>query len=147
VVEELLAVGDLKIASNAQVAHALIDRFTGESAGAADHYVAGLELCARSGDPGNAPMCLEGVAAAIAMNDPVRSVRLLGAARALYDAGNVPGMPGFEPMYEGTLELLRGIVGPQETDRVLAGGAADARQMPLLRLLDDVSTAEPASQR
>jgi predicted ATPase len=147
VVEELLAVGDLKLASNAQVAHGLIDRFSGETARAADHYAAGLELCAQSGDPGNAPMCLEGIAATTAVDAPERSVRLLGAARGLYDAGNVPGLPGFEPMYEGTLELLRGIVGLQETDRLLADGAADARHLPLLRLLDDASTAEPASQR
>jgi hypothetical protein len=50
-------------------------------------------------------------------------------------------------MYDGTLELLRGIVGPQETDRLLADGAADARHMPLLRLLDDASTAEPVPRR
>jgi predicted ATPase/class 3 adenylate cyclase len=147
VVEELLAVGDLKIASNAQVAHGLIDRFTGELSGAAEHYAAGLELCARSGDPGNAPMCLEGVAAATAMDGPAQSVRLLGAARALYDAGNVPGLPGFEPMYEGTLEALRGIVGLEETDRLLTDGAADARHMPLLQLLDDPATTAPRSQR
>jgi predicted ATPase/class 3 adenylate cyclase len=138
-VDALLMVGDLKMAGTASIAHGIIDRFTGGLAAAGEHYAAALELCARSGDPANAPLCLEGVAAASVAENPERSAWLLGAARALFDAGYVPGVPGFEPMHAGTLDLVRSIVGDEATERLLAVGASDARHVPLREFLGDAA--------
>jgi predicted ATPase/class 3 adenylate cyclase len=139
-VDALLSVGDLKMAGTASIAHGIIDRFTGELAAAGEHYTAALELCARSGDPANAPLCLEGIAAASVTENPQRSARLLGAARALFDAGYVPGVPGFEPMYAATLDVVKTIVGDDAVERLLAAGASDAQHVPLRAFLE---VAEP----
>ena len=130
-VPALLEVGDLKMASSCLIAHGLIARFSGQSDAAERHYGEALELCARAGDPANSSVCLEGMAAAVMQSDPARAVRLLGAARALFDAGNIPSVPGFEVFYEGTSAMLAELVGEEAMEKLRASGATAARTLPL----------------
>jgi predicted ATPase/class 3 adenylate cyclase len=130
-VPALLRVGDLKMASGCLIAHGLIARFTGRLDDAERHYREALELCVKAGDPANAPVCLEGIAAAIAPRDPAAAARLLGAARSLFEAGNIPIMPGFEVFYEGTREALAEGLGEETMELLRAEGAARARTADL----------------
>jgi predicted ATPase/class 3 adenylate cyclase len=130
-VPALLQVGDLKMASGCLIAHGLIARFSGRTDEAERHYGEALELCARAGDPANSSVCLEGMAAAVMQSDPQRAARLLGAARALFDAGNIPNVPGFEVFYEGTSAMLSELVGEDAMDELCARGASTARTLPL----------------
>jgi predicted ATPase len=133
-VPALLAVGDLKMASGCLIAHGLIERFTGRLEDAERDYREAFELCVKTGDPANAPVCLEGIAAAIAPRDPPAAARLLGAARALFEAGNLPNVPGFELFYEGTWAALADGLGAEEAELLRAEGAASARTAGLAEL-------------
>jgi predicted ATPase/class 3 adenylate cyclase len=130
-VPALLGVGDLKMASGCLIAHGLIARFTGRFEEAERHYREALELCVKAGDPANAPVCLEGMASAVAPRDPAAAARLLGAARSLFDAGNIPIVPGFELFYEGTREALAEGLGADTVELLRAEGAARARTADL----------------
>jgi predicted ATPase/class 3 adenylate cyclase len=130
-VPALLEVGDLKMASGCLIAHGLIARFSGSAEAAEKHYGDALDLCVRAGDPANAPVCLEGIAAAVAQRDPERSARLLGAARALFDAGYFPNVPGFEVFHAGTCAALEEALGADAAERLRARGASTARSVPL----------------
>jgi predicted ATPase/class 3 adenylate cyclase len=134
-VSALLGVGDLKMASGCLIAHGLIARFGGRPEEAERHYSEALELCVRTGDPANAPVCLEGIAAAVAERDPERALRLLGAARALFDAGHAPNVPGFEMLYEATSTALTEGLGPDAAERLRARGASIARARPLAEVV------------
>lgn len=90
-----------------------------------------LRLCAEQGDPANAPVCLEGIAASVAARDPRRAARLLGAARCLFDAGYVPGVPGFEAFYETTLEQLEAELGVELEALLASGRNATGAGLPL----------------
>jgi hypothetical protein len=133
-VPALLDVGDLKMASGCLIAHGLIARFSGQMDEAELHYREALELCMRAGDPANSPVCMEGISAAVGQRDPQAAVRLLGAARALFDAGNIPAVPGFEAFYEGTSAVLTEALGDEAAEQLLAEGAAAARTHPLADL-------------
>jgi predicted ATPase len=133
-VTALLDVGDLKMANGCLICHGLIARFAGRDADAERHYRQALDLCVRSGDPANAPVCLEGIAAAVASRDPEDAAPLLGAARALYDAGNIPNVPGFDILYEATAAGVTETLGADVADRLLARGASSARTAPLAAL-------------
>ncbi len=112
-VPALLQVGDLKMAGGCLIAHGLIGRFSGRLDEAEGHYRHAFGLCVRTGDPGNAPACLEGVAAAVMTRDPEEAARLLGAARELFDTGHIPSVPGFEVFYEATLAQLAESIGEE----------------------------------
>jgi predicted ATPase/class 3 adenylate cyclase len=142
-VPALLEVGDLKMASGCEIAYGLIARFGGRGEDAERHYGEALTLCVRAGDPANAPICMEGIAAAMAHRDPQAALRLLGAARALFDAGNIPAVPGFEAFYGGTWAALTALVGEEASEQLVAHGAAAARTFPLAELAAGLSTAEP----
>jgi hypothetical protein len=133
-VQALLAAGDLKMAGGCLIAHGLIARFTGRLEDAERDYREALELCVKAGDPANAPVCLEGIAAAVAPRDPAAAARLLGAARALFEAGNLPTVPGFELFYEGTWSALAEGLGAEEAELLRAEGAASARTASLVEL-------------
>jgi predicted ATPase/class 3 adenylate cyclase len=133
-VPALLEVGDLKMAGGCLIAHGLIGRFGGRLDEAERHYRDAFELCVRTGDPGNAPACLEGVAAAVSTRDPEEAARLLGAARELFDTGAIPSVPGFEVFYEATLAQLAGSIGEEDLERLRARGASSARSVPLSAL-------------
>ena len=133
-VPALLGVGDLKMASGCLIAHGLIARFTGRLEDAERHYREALELCVKAGDPANAPVCLEGIAAATALRDPAAAARLLGAAGALFEAGNIPLMPGFELFYEGTWAALAAALGEETAEALRANGAAGARRADLVEI-------------
>ena len=133
-VQALLEVGDLKMANGCLLAHGLIARFGGRLDEAERHYREALKLCVKAGDPANAPVCLEGIAAAIAARDPAAAVRLLGAARTLFDAGNIPLVLGFELFYEGTWGALAAGLGAETAERLRAEGAAGARTADLVEL-------------
>lgn len=105
-VATLAEVGDLKMANTASVALGMAERLAGDEEAAGRCFEEALRLCVAAGDPANAPVCLPGLAAATAAIDPARATRLLGAARALLDAGVVPIVPGFELFYEPTHEAL-----------------------------------------
>ena len=122
-VAALLAVGDLKMANACSLALAAVARFSGDDDESAGMYRQALDLCIDIGDPANSPLSLEGLAAATAGRDPRRAARLLGAARALFDAGFVPIVPGFEPFYDGTYERLE-----HELGDVFAAELQDGRR-------------------
>jgi predicted ATPase len=130
-VPALLEVGDLKMAGGCLLAHGLIARFAGDVDTAGRFYGDALELCARTGDPANAPLCLEGLAAAAVVRDPERAARLLGAARELFDAGFVPSVPGFEAFHELTSGIVAETLGASAMEELVASGAAAARSAPL----------------
>jgi hypothetical protein len=133
-VPALLQVGDLKMANSCLIAHGLIARFGGRLDAAEQHFRNALELCVKGGDPANAPICLEGIAATIGGRDPAGAVRMLGAARALYDAGNIPTTPGFERFYEGTWGVLADGLGAETAQQLGAEGAASAFTTNLIEL-------------
>ena len=130
-VDALIQVRNLKMANSCLIALGMAARFSGESEVAEEHYEHALRLCAEQGDPANAPVCLEGIAASIATRDPVRAARLLGAARSLFDAGYVPGVPGFEVFYETTLAGLEGELGDELEGLLAAGRTATSAGLPL----------------
>ena len=119
------------MANGCLIAHGLIARFTGRLEDAESHYREALELCVKTGDPANAPVCLEGIAASIAARDPATATQMLGAARALFDAGNIPNVPGFEVFYEGTWSQLADGLGEEVAQELRARGASAARTTPL----------------
>jgi predicted ATPase/class 3 adenylate cyclase len=133
-VPALLGVGDLKMASGCLIAHGLIARFSGRLEDAEGHYREALELCVKAGDPANAPVCLEGIAAVTAPRDPAAAARLLGAAGALFEAGNIPLMPGFELFYEGTRAALAEGLGEEAAEALRAEGAASAETADILEI-------------
>jgi predicted ATPase/DNA-binding SARP family transcriptional activator len=124
-VPALVEVGDLKMANGGSIALAMVERFAGDDEAAARMFEQALALCVEAGDPANAPVCLAGLAASTAAQDPARAARLLGAARALFDSGNTPIMPGFELYYESTLEALSDGLG-DALEPLLAEGRDDA---------------------
>jgi predicted ATPase/class 3 adenylate cyclase len=130
-VPALIEVGDLKMANGCLIAYGLINRLGGNDEEAEKHYGDALELCVQAGDPANAPVCLEGIAAAVATRDPERAARLLGAARALYDAGHFPNVPGFEAFYAATCAALDDGLGAEAAEQLRARGATGARTVPL----------------
>jgi tetratricopeptide (TPR) repeat protein len=132
----LLEVGDLKMASGSLIALGLISRLDGSFEEGEGHYAEALDLCVQSGDPANAPVCLEGVAATVAVRDPERAARLLGAAKALYDTGIQPSVPGFDVFYPATRSLLEASLGEDEVARLEARGATSAQTEPLAELID-----------
>jgi predicted ATPase/class 3 adenylate cyclase len=133
--DALLEVGDLKMAGGCRIALGLISRFEGNVEESEGHYTDALELCVRTGDPANAPVCLEGVAATLAAADPERAARLLGAAKALFDTGVQPSVPGFEVFYPGTRSMLADALGEDEVGRLEALGATNAKTRPLAELI------------
>jgi hypothetical protein len=135
-VDALRSVGDLKMANTGLIANGLVARLTGDTETAEASYGEALALCVEVGDPANAPVCLEGIAASVATRDPERGARLLGAAKALFDSGAFPTVPGFEIFYESTRSLLGGVLGEDEVDRLEALGATRARSSPLAELID-----------
>jgi predicted ATPase len=131
-VSALVDVGDLKMANGCLIAHGLIARFSGRTDDAERHYRDALALCAKSGDPANAPVCLEGIAASLAVADPASAAHMLGAARALFDAGNFPNVPGFELFYEGTWAHVADVLGSDVAEDLRERGAARARTADLV---------------
>ena len=117
----LLEVGDRKVANSCLLARALAKRFQGASTDAVAAYVRALALCIDSGDPGNTPVCLEGIAAAIAPTDPRRAARLLGAAQSLYERGYLPLLPGYVALFETTHAQLEDAL-RDELPTLLAAG-------------------------
>jgi hypothetical protein len=129
----LLDVGDLKMGNICAIGLAMVARFSGDLETAGHHYSQALALCVDAGDPAHTPLCLEGMAAAQALSDPAEAARLLGRARALFDAGNQPMIPGFEIFYPQTLDTVKESCGDNfeelfETGRTEAarGGIAPA---------------------
>jgi len=107
----LLGVRDFKMGNICVIGLALVARFSGALEEAGRRYEQALALCAEAGDLAHAPLCLEGMAAARVGEDAAEAARLLGAARAMIDAGHTPVIPGFEPFYEGTREAAAEALG------------------------------------
>jgi predicted ATPase/DNA-binding SARP family transcriptional activator len=138
-VPALLEVGDLKMASGCTLALAMSERFMGNVGEAEAQYRHALELCRQAGDPSNACVCLEGLAACLALVDPRRAARLLGAARALVDRGLQPAIPFSEPLYEHTLDTLQTLE-RGDLERLMEEGRQDATRGDFLKP-DYVGTA------
>jgi predicted ATPase/class 3 adenylate cyclase len=120
----LVDVGDLKMANACAIAEAMIERFSGDTEASAVAYERALQLCVDAGDPANAPLCLEGLAAASAPTDPQRAARLLGVARSLFDAGMFPTVPVFELFYDATWPTIQDLLGQDVAEREHAIGRA-----------------------
>jgi predicted ATPase/class 3 adenylate cyclase len=127
-VATLVEVGDLKMANACAIAEAMIERFSGDNDAAAAAYERALQLCVDAGDPANAPVCLEGLAAASVTTDPERAARLLGVARSLFDAGMFPTVPVFEVFYETTHAQVEDVLGTEKAEREHAAGRASTRE-------------------
>jgi hypothetical protein len=124
-VPPLLEVRDLKMANACLIAQGMTARFTGNDEEAERFYAQALDLCAEAGDPANAPMCLEGIAAAVVTRDPRRAARLLGTAHALFEAGHQPNVPGFETFYASTHDRLDEVCGA-DLENLLREGRREA---------------------
>ena len=121
----LVEVGDLKMATAASIVLAMVERLGQDDESAARMFELALGFCVEGGDHATAPLCLAGLAASTSASGPERAGRLLGAARALFDSGNTPQLPGFELYYEGTLEALSAVLG-DALEPLLAEGRDDA---------------------
>jgi tetratricopeptide (TPR) repeat protein len=117
----LLDVRDYKMGNICVIGLALVARFSGELEEAGRRYAQALSLCAEAGDLAHAPLCLEGLAAACATEDPAEAARRLGAARAINDAGHTPVIPGFEVFFAGTCEILAEELGDDLEELLLEG--------------------------
>jgi predicted ATPase/DNA-binding SARP family transcriptional activator len=117
----LLDVRDYKMGNICVIGLALVGRFSGELEEAGRRYAQALSLCAEAGDLAHAPLCLEGMAAARVAEDPAEAAKLLGAARAINDAGHTPAIPGFEVFYAGTHEALSETLGDALETLLLEG--------------------------
>ena len=86
------------------------------------HYAAALDLCVQAGDPANAPVCLEGVAATIAAREPeLAAARLLGAARGNLRHRRAAVRPRLRGVLHGhALTALGGSIGEDELGRLEA---------------------------
>jgi hypothetical protein len=127
-VPPLLEVRDLKMASACLIAQGMTARFTGNDEEAERPYAQALDLCAEAGDPANAPMCVEGIAAAVVTRDPRRAARLLGTAQALFEAGHQPNVPGFEAFYASTHDRLAEVCGAN-LENLLREGRREAGRL------------------
>jgi predicted ATPase/DNA-binding SARP family transcriptional activator len=121
----LVEVGDLKMAIAGSIVLAMVERAAQDDESSARTFELALGLCADAGDQATAPLCLAGLAASTAASEPERAGRLLGAARALFDAGNTPQLPGFELYYEGTHEAVTAKLG-EALEPLIAEGLDDA---------------------
>ncbi len=121
----LVEVGDLKMAIAASINLAMVERFAQDDESSARMFEQALGFCVEAGDPATAPLCLAGLAASTSAREPERAGRLLGAARALFDSGNTPQLPGFELYYEGTHEALVAGLG-DALEPLIAEGRDDA---------------------
>ena len=121
----LVEVGDLKMATAASIVLAMVERSAQDDESSARSFEQALGFCVEAGDPATAPLCLAGMAASISAREPERAGRLLGAARALFDSGNTPQLPGFELYYDGTHEALAAGLG-DALDPLIAEGRDDA---------------------
>jgi predicted ATPase/DNA-binding SARP family transcriptional activator len=128
--ENLTRMANWKLASMAALGAALTARLRGDLRGACDLYEQAYWVAEQGGDRSNIPLCLEGVAATTAAEEPTTAARLLGAARAAYDSGRVPTMPGFEAFAATTQEVLAGRLGSR-LDTLLAEGAR-GRNVPIV---------------
>ena len=138
----LLKVGDRKVASTCFIARALAARFSGQTADSVEAYAEALTLCLDSGDPGNTPVCLEGIAAAMAATDPPRSAHLLGAAQSLYDQGYIPWLPGHLALFETTHAQLEDVLGNELPTLLAAGRVGRVEDVRALDLsLSDATVA------
>jgi predicted ATPase/class 3 adenylate cyclase len=134
-VDALRSVRDLKMANAGLIANGLVARLTGDLESSEARYREALAACVEVGDPANGPVCLEGVAAAVAARDPERGTRLLGAAKALFDSGAFPTVPGFEVFYQGTRAMLTDALGEDDVVKLETLGAEAARTRPLAELV------------
>ncbi|HET9675063.1 MAG TPA: adenylate/guanylate cyclase domain-containing protein [Gaiellaceae bacterium] len=123
----LVDVGDLKMANACAIAEAMIERFSGDTEASAAAYERALQLCVEAGDPANAPICLEGLAAASVATDPERAARLLGVARSLFDGGMFPTVPVFEVFYDTTSSVVEDVLGAETAARERAVGRASTQ--------------------
>ena len=106
---------------------AMIERFSGDTEASAAAYERALQLCVEAGDPANAPICLEGLAAASVGTDPERAARLLGVARSLFDGGMFPTVPVFEVFYDTTSSVVEDVLGGETAERERAVGRASTQ--------------------
>ncbi len=132
----LLDVRDFKMGNICVIGLALVARFSGELEEAGRRYAQALSLCAEAGDLAHAPLCLEGMAAARVADDPAQAAQLLGAARAMIDAGHTPVIPGFEPFFEGTYEAAGEALDRELDDHVREGRrlTGDGAYVPVVYL-------------
>jgi predicted ATPase len=110
---ELIRIQNWKLGDMCAIGLALNARLIGETGRARSFYEQALSIAHLAGDPSNISVCLEGIAASIAQEDPRQAARLLGAARVALDAGRTPTVPGFRPLFEQTSEQLSAALGPE----------------------------------
>jgi predicted ATPase/DNA-binding SARP family transcriptional activator len=110
---ELMRIQNWKMGDMCAIGLALNARLTGDTQRARHFYEQALSIAQLAGDPSNISVCLEGIAASIAQEDPEQAARLLGAARAAVDAGRTPTVPGFQPLFEQTSEQLSAALGDE----------------------------------
>jgi predicted ATPase/DNA-binding SARP family transcriptional activator len=110
---ELIRIQNWKMADMCAIGLGLNARLTGDTQRAKDFYEQALSIAELAGDPSNLSVCLEGIAASIAQDDPRQAARLLGAARAAVHAGRTPTVPGFQPLFEQTSEQLSAALGAE----------------------------------
>ena len=128
----LRAIHDWKFTLVALIGLGTAARVTGDHAGAGQSYAEALDLCRDAGAAGDVPLCLEGLATvALAVGQPPRAARLLGAARAAHTSGRIPTMPGFDQAYQHTAAAVASALGSQHFEREHAAGAG----LPLAEVL------------
>lgn len=108
---ELIRIQNWKLGDMCALGLALNARLTGDTQRARRFYEQALSIAQLAGDPSNISVCLEGIAASIAQEDPRHAAQLLGAARSALDTGRTPTVPGFRPLFEQTSEQLSAALG------------------------------------
>jgi hypothetical protein len=144
---DFVRVANWKLASMAGLGAALTARLRGNAVAARELYEQSYWVSQQNGDLSNVPLCLEGVAATVAAEDPVTAARLLGAAHAAFETGRVPTMPGFEALAASTHDVLSELLGAR-LETLLAEGARGRGVVPASRapdasLLEDAEVRSP----
>jgi hypothetical protein len=134
----LREVGDQRDLARALFFSANITAFQGNLAAACAQYEESLKRLMQVGDKQYIAFCLEGLAGLfVAQGEPVRAVRLWGAADALREAMGTLIPPVYRANYERSLAAARAQLG----EKAFAAAWAEGRMMTLEQVL---SGGEPA---
>ena len=135
-VDALRSVGDLKMANTGLIANGLVARLTGDMQGSEARYGEALAVCVEVGDPANAPVCLEGVAASVAAHAPSAPPVYSEQRRRSSTLAPFRPSPGSRSSMSATRSMLADALGEDEVGRLEALGATNAKTRPLAELID-----------
>jgi predicted ATPase/DNA-binding SARP family transcriptional activator len=110
-IAEFERIENWKMAEMAAIGAGMATRFAGDTEAAKNLYERARAICDEAGDPTNLPLCLEGIAATTAADDPTAAAQTLGAAAAAFETGRTPTVPGYAAFAGHTYSVLEDLLG------------------------------------